>query len=351
MTLSKNPIISVIMSIYNEPKEWLETSIESILNQTYSNIEFIIINDNPKSDLNKTILNDYAANDKRIVVISNKDNIGLTKSLNKGLKLSSGEFIARMDADDISLDYRLKIQLDALIDNDDIGVCGSSIKLFGLNSSTINNINRYPTGKEKIRTEFLFSNPICHPAVMFKKKLFIENGIFFYDEGVKRAQDFDLWHRALSFTNFKNINKVLLKYRVSLTQISAKGKKDQVIVADNIRAEILKKIIEVSEREVLLHNKVCNFQLVSNQKEMRDLEIWFDKLYLNVLENDLLDKNYLINRLNFYLQRSYLNSFKGFKCFEYFKSKTYKASNKKLEYFMVFVIKYILKFYRKMVSQ
>jgi hypothetical protein len=106
-------------------------------------------------------------------------------------------------------------------------------------------------------------------------------------------------------------------------------------------------IIEVSDCEDLLHNKVCNFQLVSNQKEMRDLEIWFDKLYLNVSENSLFDKNYLLDRLNFYFQRCYLNSFEGVKCF---KSKTYKASNRRLKYFMVFVIKYILQFYRKMVS-
>jgi glycosyltransferase involved in cell wall biosynthesis len=336
------------MSIYDEPKEWLKTSIESILDQTYTNIEFVIINDNPKSELNKNILNNYSSNDKRIVVVNNKENIGLTKSLNKGLKLSSGEFIARMDADDISLNFRLKTQLDVLMNNDDIGVCGSSIKLFGLSSSFFNKTVRYPLENENITTEFLFSNPICHPTVMFKKKIFIEHNILFYNEELRRAQDYDLWYRALEFVNFYNINKPLLKYRVSSTQISTKGKKDQDVVANNIRKKILENLIDVSEDEILLHNKICNFHLVSNQEEMIDLENWFDKLYFNLSKNNLFDKYYLEDRLNFYLQRGYLNSFLGIKSFAYLKTNRYLTSDRRLKYFLFFIIKFIFKFYRKL---
>src|SRR5690625_452840 len=97
-----SPDITVLMSIYNEDMLWLRDSIESILNQTYQNFEFIIINDNPSNDINKVILKEYIKKDNRIKIIENDTNLGLTLSLNKGLRESTGLYIARMDADDIA---------------------------------------------------------------------------------------------------------------------------------------------------------------------------------------------------------------------------------------------------------
>ena len=98
--------VSVLMSVYSEPKEWLISSINSILNQSFSDFEFIIINDNPTRSINSIVLNYFAITDSRVKIFENKSNIGLTKSLNKGLKLTEGKYIARMDADDISLPDR-----------------------------------------------------------------------------------------------------------------------------------------------------------------------------------------------------------------------------------------------------
>ena len=91
--------ISVIMSIYSEKEEWIKESIDSILSQTFRDFEFIIINDNPKRKQNENLLLEYSQKDNRIIVITNKENIGLTKSLNKGLSIAKGKYIARMDAD------------------------------------------------------------------------------------------------------------------------------------------------------------------------------------------------------------------------------------------------------------
>lgn len=103
--------ISVIMSTFNEKLEWVKEAIDSIINQTYRNIEFIIIVDNPNNIELKNMLEQYCIEDDRIKIIVNEFNIGLVKSLNKALKICSGEFIARMDADDISVKYRLEKQL------------------------------------------------------------------------------------------------------------------------------------------------------------------------------------------------------------------------------------------------
>ena len=123
--------VSVLMSVYNEPEEWMRVAIDSILGQTFTDFEFIIINDNPKRKLNREILSDYAKQDKRIVILENEENIGLTKSLNKGLKVAKGKYIARMDADDISLSDRLEKQVNFMEEHPEVGVCGANILCFG----------------------------------------------------------------------------------------------------------------------------------------------------------------------------------------------------------------------------
>lgn len=106
----KSPLVSVVMAIYNEPVEWMRQAIDSILYQSFKDFEFIIINDNPIRVENKEILDEYSAKDSRVIVVLNEENIGLTKSLNKGLAIASGEYIARMDADDIAMPERLRMQ-------------------------------------------------------------------------------------------------------------------------------------------------------------------------------------------------------------------------------------------------
>ena len=123
--------ISVIMSIYSEKEEWIKESIDSILSQTFRDFEFIIINDNPKRKENENLLLEYSQKDNRIIVITNKENIGLTKSLNKGLSIAKGKYIARMDADDISFPTRFQKQIDFLDKNTEYVLCGANISYFG----------------------------------------------------------------------------------------------------------------------------------------------------------------------------------------------------------------------------
>lgn len=215
--MNENPKISVIMSVYKEPVEWLHQSIDSILCQTFNDFEFIIISDNPSYSEGNALLKDYADKDKRIIVVFNENNIGLTKSLNKGLAIAKGEYIARMDADDVSLPERLEEQVEFLEKHQEIGVCGCIIEYIGNRSG----IRKLP---EKMEEMFLFlESPFAHPTVIMRRVLCGET--IKYDEDYAVSQDYALWtHLYKKGVVFYNIQKPLLKYRVNDQQImSQKG--------------------------------------------------------------------------------------------------------------------------------
>ena len=189
MKYFKKPSISVVMSVYNGEK-YLRQSIDSIINQSFSDYEFIIINDG-SIDNTQRILEEYAKKDSRIRII-NHNNIGLTKSLNIGINNATSDLIARQDADDISLINRLALQYDLMQSSNDTVLCGS------------NGINRYePSGREisipskisndNIHEKLFFKNPFAHTSVIFRKNVFNEAGG--YNEKFTRSQDFELWMR------------------------------------------------------------------------------------------------------------------------------------------------------------
>lgn len=222
----KAPRVSVVMAIYKEPVEWMRLSIDSILNQSFSDFEFIIINDNPNRIENNEMLNSYAHNDSRVVVISNENNIGLTRSLNKGIKISKGEYIARMDADDIACPQRFEKQIQFLDQNRHIGICGTGVELFGDHNGFV----FYPKEDDSV---FLFLDScFAHPTVIMRREI----ALLEYNEECPCAQDYELWNRAFSTgVSFYNIQEPLLKYRHSCQQISASRRKEQMAIAQNIR--------------------------------------------------------------------------------------------------------------------
>lgn len=225
------PRISVVMSVFSEPLEWIQESIDSILQQTYTDFEFIIINDNPERKELCDFLTKFAAKDSRMVLIQNETNIGLTKSLNKGLKKSRGEYIARMDADDISLPERFSKQVEFLDKHPETGICGTAIEMFG----NLNLIFSYPTKHEDI---FLFLETcFAHPTVMYRSHIVKQ---FYYDETRRVSQDYDLWIRMyMGGVCMANLNEVLLKYRCSHIQISCTKMKMQKNISSELRRKML----------------------------------------------------------------------------------------------------------------
>jgi glycosyltransferase involved in cell wall biosynthesis len=207
------------MSVYNGGK-YLGESIQSILGQTFSNFEFIIIND-CSTDNSLTIINDYIKKDKRIVLINNSRNLGLTKSLNLGIKEARGKYIARIDSDDIALPNRLKTQYDFLEKNKDIFLVGSSSYTID-ESGKVRTIKKVLTNVEYIRDKLSIQNCISHPTIMFK------NEGFTYRENFVYSQDYDFYLILLSnHKKITNLVEPLIKYRISTNAISWSKKSAQ----------------------------------------------------------------------------------------------------------------------------
>ena len=212
-------IISVLLCTYNEPLKYLKLSIESILSQTYTNIQLIIVNDNPKREDMADLLASYAREDSRIKYIVNSSNIGLVGSLNIGLKNAVGEFIARMDADDIATRDRLEKQLEFLkIKNYDLVGC-NAIKI-DEDGKEIGCLN-VPTAFEKIKEYQLYGGCVLHPTWLGKREVFEKLKGY---RSVYACEDFDFILRAIQ-NGFKigNMPTYGLYYRIRTGSVSSKA--------------------------------------------------------------------------------------------------------------------------------
>lgn len=208
-----NPEITVLMSVYNGEK-YLREAIESILNQTYKNFEFLIINDG-STDSSRDIILSY--NDPRIQLVDNEQNIGLTRSLNKGLKLARGEYIARMDADDISMPERLGKEVAFLDQNKNVGLVGTYYLMINENGKALHTIKCLTEGGE-LKDKLLIGNQFGHGSVMFRAECIEKVGL--YREEFKSAQDYDLWLRIADFFDVANIPEVLYNWRLNFNSVS-----------------------------------------------------------------------------------------------------------------------------------
>lgn len=201
-----NPKVSVIMSVYN-CERYLKEAVDSILSQTFSDFEFIIINDG-STDGSGGILESYK--DERIRLFNNQ-NKGLTKSLNEAIEYSRGEYIARMDADDISLPKRFEKQVKLLDSDQDIVMCGSWAEFIDEKGQDITEY-KTPISDREIKNRIIFHNPFIHPSVVIRKKIFDKVGL--YDTNFRYAQDYELWTRIATKFNTVNIPEKLLRYRL-----------------------------------------------------------------------------------------------------------------------------------------
>lgn len=200
-------MISVIMACYNEENS-VNRAILSILNQTYSDFEFIICNDG-STDNTLNILNDFAKKDSRIKVINNEKNMKLSVSLNKCINASTGEYLARMDADDIAKPNRLQIQKIFLDLHPEYGFCSSNIELFNDEDGVYAKRNCIEKPQKE---DFLKTSPFVHPATMFRKSCLMKVGLYTTDK-IGRAEDYELFAKLYSNNVFGyNLQEILLSY-------------------------------------------------------------------------------------------------------------------------------------------
>lgn len=233
--------VSVLMSIYKEPVDWLIESMNSILNQTYRNIEFVIVLDNPPND-NFKEAQKQISNDDRVKVIMNERNLGLVESLNKGLKYCTGDYIARMDADDIAFPNRIEKQMEYM-KRHHVDILGSWIDIFDENSSTI---MKMPIHSWACRRLLCYYNCLAHPSWMVKKSIYDDLGGY---RDIDAAEDYDFLIRALEKRyTIGNVPEVLLKYRKCNSSISHTKQKIQKLNFEKIRQEFFKPVLFIRIR-------------------------------------------------------------------------------------------------------
>lgn len=214
------PKITVLMSIYNGERHIAE-AVESVLTQNFRDFELLLVND-ASTDKTDEIIHTFK--DSRIRIVKNPKNLGLTRSLNIGLKLARGEFIARLDADDVSFPNRLRRQHDFLNNNRDAGLVSSQAEVIDDSGKIVRywDIN---LSSEQIFYEISFYNCICGSSVMYRKDIVLDIGG--YNEKYKLAQDFDLWQRLSRKTRFYTIKENLIRYRITKDGITLKNKNKQ----------------------------------------------------------------------------------------------------------------------------
>ena len=207
------PKVSIVTSVHNG-EIYLRESIDSILQQTYANFEFIIIDDG-SNDSTPEILDSYTK-DNRIRIFKNSKKLGLSKSFNLGIKKSTGEYIARHDADDISIKNRLFVQKNYLDLHQNVAVVSSSNLYINQLGEVISVANR-EANSTITRWRLFFSNPIIHSSTMFRKSIIISCGG--YDENLKHSEDYDLWCRIAEQYSIVQLPDVLEKFRKCLTSV------------------------------------------------------------------------------------------------------------------------------------
>lgn len=207
------PKVSVIMSVYNGGK-FLKPAIESILRQSFSDFEFIIINDGSADDSLEAI---KSFTDERIKLIS-RENRGLIVSLNEAIENSSGQYLARMDADDVSLPDRLARQVDFLDSHQDTAMCGTWAQVIDEAGKAIDKYHYPPESYAGIKKMLLSHNPFIHPTVMIRKSVIDKVGS--YKLGYKHAEDYELWTRIVPKYPCANLPAELFRYRINTAGIT-----------------------------------------------------------------------------------------------------------------------------------
>lgn len=204
----KKPSISVIMSVYNG-MPYLKDAVKSILNQTFKDFEFIIVDDASNDGSHQYL---KVIKDKRIKIITNKKNLGLAASLNKALEVSKGAYIARMDADDVSYTDRLETQLNFLIKNPKIDLCGSWVTLINNDGEEVGVHKKNPLGSEKIKKMLGIYPAIIHPTFFARRRFFINSGG--YKNEFDGAEEYELLYRVKDKFTYANISKKTLYWRL-----------------------------------------------------------------------------------------------------------------------------------------
>jgi len=247
------PIVSVVMPTKNSER-YIKEAINSILNQTFSDFEFIIVDDQ-STDHTVSIIKSYS--DSRIRFFSGS-NMGISAALNQGIKCSIGKYIARMDADDISLPTRFEAQVEFLEENPQVGVCGTKVSPISDQAFYDSSWGGWIKTTPKV-IDLLGPVVFCHPTVFLRRSIVDKYGLY-YNEDLHSAEDQELWYRAIRVTDFYNVDQKLLLYRIHKSNATKKNSNEGEIVLAQLKLDLLDWLgiekIDYShlDQEALVHN-------------------------------------------------------------------------------------------------
>ncbi len=320
--MKNGPLVSIVMPTYNS-ELYIKESVESILNQTYSNFELIII-DGYSTDSTEKIISSFRSDKIRFYKQKEKGS-GLACALNDGISTANGEFIARMDADDISFSNRIEQQTNYLLNNGNIAVCGTCAKPL---ETTIPRIRRYPLNPNVVKCCLLFESLIVHPSVMFNRNI-LKNDLI-YDISFKYCEDYELWTRLTEKYDIGNIGEILIGYRLTKGSASRGNYQKHLEFNHKVISRQLNKLnIYPSNEQINLHkNIVVEKSNIIN--ELIKIEEWLLKLIQNNQNYSVYPEPYFTAVIK--------NRWRDI-CITYLSSKSYqlysnsKLSNGKMYYF------------------
>lgn len=265
------PRLSVILPVYNGAA-YLAEAVGSVLNQTFREFELFVIDD-ASTDGSASVAEQF--DDSRVRVIRQEENRRLPATLNRGLDLAQGEWVARMDADDICHPLRFEKQIRLLERNPEIGICGTWVRLFGGAAAMT---QEYPVSPDSVEAFRHFHCPFAHPTVMMRRKV-LEEFRLRYDPSAQAVEDFDLWNRLLVHTRGANIPENLLSYRLHESSVTCRNWRVMDENSSVVLRSVLKSILpNVTEEQARFHRQVSMAEIPPDLVSLQRAGEWLGKI-------------------------------------------------------------------------
>lgn len=241
--------VSVIVPAY-KAEEYLAETIDSVLGQTFPDFELLVVVDDLEDECS-CIVRKYGEKDSRVSLVHNTRGTGISGALNTGLKHARGEYVVRMDADDICHPSRFEKQVAYMDENPDVGVLGTRMSTFGAEEKKL--WYPFPLDNDRIKVAFLFYTAVAHPTIIMRKEFFDKHDLK-YDESKRCAEDYDLWTRAVGIFKFANLKDILLSYRLHDSNASSlRAEEHRVANADILKRQLSEIGVVPTDEEIDLH--------------------------------------------------------------------------------------------------
>lgn len=262
-----SPKISVVIPAYNAAY-YIGACLKSMIDQSFKDQEIVVIDDASTDDSVKVV---RSFQDPRIRLIENASNLGLAACVNKAIRSCAGEYIARMDADDIAHPTRLEKQLMFMEANPEIGIVGSAMQSVGHS----NFLHRFPASHAACKAQLLFNVCFGHPTVMIRRSVFLPADSLYREELQQYSEEYELWCRLVDRIQFANMQEVLLQYRTFDPQMKSEAQQKRRVNSFAIRkAFIASQLGETSDGQLACHDHICNLDRAGNVEELLSWINW-----------------------------------------------------------------------------